>query len=136
MLEEIKVVLRKYDDVCPKDLPPRLPPICKGHEFKIDLEEDMPLVHRPLYKLSPLELQQAKKQIEYMLKHGFIQPSDSPYGAPVLFAPKKDGGLQFCIDYRWLNKKNGREKISSTPPKGDVRPAGVMPWCSAKSTSN
>ena len=59
----------------------------------------MPPVHWPLYKLSPLELEEAKKQIEYMLKHGFIRPSDSHYGAPVLFALKKDGGLWFCIDF-------------------------------------
>ena len=62
--EEIKAVLRKYDDVFPKDLPHGLPPICKGHEFKIEPEDDMPPVHWPLYKLSPLELEEARKQIE------------------------------------------------------------------------
>ena len=45
-----------------------------------------------------------------MHEHGFIRPSDSSYGAPVLFAPKKDGGLQFCIDYRWLNKRTVRNQ--------------------------
>ena len=76
-----------------------------GHEFRIDLEDDTPPLHRPFYKLSLLELEEAYKQIQYMLKHGFIHPSDSPYGTPMLFALKKDGGLQFCIDYRWLNKR-------------------------------
>ena len=107
---EIKVVLNEYEDVFPKDLPPGLPPICKGHQFKIELEDETPPVHRLLYNLSPLELVEAKKQIEYMLKHGFIRPSDSPYGAPILFAMKKDGGLRFCIDYRWLNKKTVKNK--------------------------
>ena len=76
-----------------------------GHEFKIDLEDDTPLVHKSLYKLSQLEREEAHKQIQHMLEHGFIRPSDSQYGAPVLFAPKKDSGLWFCIDYPWLNKR-------------------------------
>ena len=70
---------------------------CEGHEFKIDVEDEVPLVHRPLYKMSPLELEEAKKQIESMLEHSFITPSDSRYGAPVLFVPKKDGSLRFVL---------------------------------------
>ena len=81
-----------------------------GHELKIDFEDDTPPIHKPLYKLSSLELEEAHKQIQYMLKHGFICPSDSPYGAPVLLAPKKDGSLRFCIDYRWLNKRTVRNR--------------------------
>ena len=57
----------------------------------------MPPVHRPLYKMSPLELEEAKKQIESMLERGFIRPSDSPYGAPILFVPKKDGAFGFAL---------------------------------------
>ena len=74
-------------------------------------------MHRPIYKLSPFELDEAKKQIEYMLEHGFIQPSESPWGAPVLFAPKKDGGFRFCINYRWLNKKTIRNRYPLPLPE-------------------
>ena len=117
LLVEIRAVLNDYKDVFPKDLPPGLPPIHKGHEFKIELKDDTPPVHRPLYKLSPLELAEAKKQIEYMLEHGFIRPSDSPYGAPVLFPLKKDGGLLFSIDYRWLNKKTVKNRYPLPLPE-------------------
>ena len=47
--------------------------------------------------MSPLKLEEAKKQVESMLEHSFIQPSDSPYGAPVLFVPKKDGAFGFAL---------------------------------------
>ena len=114
---EIKAVLNDYENVFLKDLSLGLPPICKGHEFKIQLEDDAPPVHQPLYKLSPLELAKAKKQIEYMLEHGFIRPSDSPYGAPVLFPPKKDSGLRFCIDYRWLNNKTVKNRYPLPLPE-------------------
>ena len=99
LMEKIEAILKEFEDIFPKDLPLGLPPIHKGHEFKTDLKDNTPPVHRRFYKLSPLELEEARKQIEYMLEHGFIRPSESPYGAPVLFAPKKDNGLRFCIDY-------------------------------------
>ena len=113
----IQDVLCEFKDVFPMDLPTGLPPVRMGHEFKIELDDDTPPVHRPIYKLSPLELAEAKKQIDYMLEHGYIRPSKSPYGAPVLFAPKKDGGLRFCIDYRWLNKKTIRNQYPLPLPE-------------------
>ena len=60
--------------------------------------------------MSPLELEEEKKKIESMLKHGFIRPLDSPYSTPILFALKKDGSLQFYIDYRWLNKETVKNR--------------------------
>ena len=45
-----------------------------------------------------------------MLEHGFICPSNSPYGASALFGTKKDGGLWFCIDYQWLNQKTVKDR--------------------------
>ena len=61
MPESVKDVLREFKDVFPTDLPLGLPPARKGHEFRIDLEDDVPPIHQPLYKLSPLELEEAKK---------------------------------------------------------------------------
>ena len=113
----IKEVLKECADIFPDELPIGLPPVRKGHEFRIDLEDDVPPVHRPLYKLSPLELDEAKKQIEMLLEHQFIRPSESPYGSPVLFIPKKDGGLRFCVDYRWLNKKTIRNQYPLPLPE-------------------
>ena len=54
--------------------------------------------------MSPLELAELKKQLTELIDMGNIQPSKSPYGAPVLFVPKKNGKLRMCVDYRALNK--------------------------------
>lgn len=58
---------------------------------------------RQTYRLSPSELRELKKQIDDLLEKGLIRPSSSPYGAPVLFAPKPDGSLRLVLDYRELN---------------------------------
>ena len=54
--------------------------------------------------MAPAELKELKSQLEEMLEAGFIRPSTSPWGAPVLFVKKKDGSLRLCIDYRQLNQ--------------------------------
>ncbi|KAK4411556.1 Transposon Ty3-I Gag-Pol polyprotein [Sesamum angolense] len=54
--------------------------------------------------MAPLELKELKKQLEELLDKGFIWPSISPWGAPVLFVKKKDGSMRLCIDYRQLNR--------------------------------
>ena len=88
-------VLEAYVNVFPSELPKGVPPIRMGHEFKIDLEDETPPIHLPVYKISPLELTEAINQIQEMLEHELVRPSDSPYVAPILFVPKKDGSLRF-----------------------------------------
>ena len=89
----------------------------KGHEFEIKLEDDITPIHQPLYTMSPQELQEVKDQIQLMLEHGFIWPSDSSYVSPVSFVPKKDGSLRFCIDYHWLNKQTVKNRYLLPLPK-------------------
>ena len=55
------------------------------------------------YRFSPLELEELRKQVTEFLSKGIVTPSNSPFGAPVLFIPKPGGGLRFCLDYRALN---------------------------------
>ena len=108
MPQEIEAVLKEFEDIFPKDLPPGLPPIHNGYEFKIDLEDYTPLVYWPIYKLSLLELEEARKQIEHMLEHEFIRPAESPYGALVLFAPKKVVVYAFALTTGGSTRKMSR----------------------------
>ena len=62
------------------------------------------LISIPPYKIAPLESRELKAQLEELLSKGFIRPSISPWGAPVLFVKKKDGSLRLCIDYKELNR--------------------------------
>ena len=71
---QIYAVLVEYDDIFPYELPLGLSPMHQGRQFKINLEDDVPPIYHPLYKMSSLELEVAKKQIESMLEHGFMRP--------------------------------------------------------------
>ncbi|GKA09777.1 putative reverse transcriptase domain-containing protein, partial [Tanacetum coccineum] len=86
----------------PEDFP-RLPPT-RQVEFQIDLVLGAALVARAPYRLAPSELQELSTQLQELSDKGFIRPSSSPWGAPVLFVKKKDGSFRMCIDYRELNK--------------------------------
>ena len=60
--------------------------------------------------MSTQALDELKTQLKELTEHGYIQPSVSPFGAPVLFVPKKDGGFRMCVDYRALNKATIRNR--------------------------
>ncbi|GKF66065.1 putative reverse transcriptase domain-containing protein, partial [Tanacetum coccineum] len=61
-------------------------------------------VARAPYRLAPSEMQELSNQLEELAGRGFIRPSTSPWGAPVLLVKKKDRSFRMCIDYRELNK--------------------------------
>ncbi|GKB23861.1 putative reverse transcriptase domain-containing protein, partial [Tanacetum coccineum] len=73
-------------------------------EFRIDLVPGATLVVKSPYCLAPSEMQELSGQLQALQDKGFIRPSHSPWGAPVLFVKKKDGSFRMCIDYRELNK--------------------------------
>ncbi|GJY01933.1 putative reverse transcriptase domain-containing protein [Tanacetum coccineum] len=73
-------------------------------EFRIDLVPGMTPVGKSPYRLAPSEMQELVKLLQELQDKGFIRPSHSSWGAPVLFVKKKDGALRMCIDYRELNK--------------------------------
>ncbi|GKA33899.1 putative reverse transcriptase domain-containing protein, partial [Tanacetum coccineum] len=82
---------------------PGLPPVHQV-EFQIDLILGAASVARAPYRLAPSEMQELSNQLQELADRGFIRPSTSPWGAPVLFVKKKDGSFRMCIDYQELNK--------------------------------
>ncbi|GJP37246.1 hypothetical protein CLOM_g21675 [Closterium sp. NIES-68] len=106
---KIKELLKEFQDILPDDLPNELPPY-RTHQHEIVEEPGSKPTFRAPYRLSPTELTDMRKQIEYLLAKGLIRPSTSPYGAPVLFTPKPDGSLRMSIDYRALNKQTIKNK--------------------------
>jgi hypothetical protein len=94
-------VVRDFPDVFLEELP-GMPPD-KEVEFVMDLlPGTAPISKRP-YKISVEELKELKKQLTELQEAGYIRPSSSPWGAPVLFVQKKDGSQRMCVDYRSLN---------------------------------
>ncbi|GJX03860.1 putative reverse transcriptase domain-containing protein [Tanacetum coccineum] len=82
-----------------KGLPPQ-----RQFEFRIGLIPGATPVAKSPYRLAPSDMQELSKQLKELQDKGFIRPSHSPWGAPVLFVKKKDGSMRMCIDYRELNK--------------------------------
>ncbi|WMV23972.1 hypothetical protein MTR67_017357 [Solanum verrucosum] len=78
---------------------PGMPPD-RDIDFCIDFEPSTHPISIHLYRMAPADLRELKAQIQELLDKGFIRPSASPWGAPVLFVKKNDGSMRMSIDYR------------------------------------
>ncbi|KAJ1599434.1 hypothetical protein NDA14_001956 [Ustilago hordei] len=74
------------------------------HDLHLELIEGGKPPQGPLYLKGPKEMSELRRYLDENLEKGFIRPSKSPARSPVLFIPKKDGGLRLCVDYRGLNE--------------------------------
>ena len=97
----IPLELEKFQDVFSVEDAGKLPSH-QGGDHAIETTNDPP--YGPLYNLSNTELAALREYLDAALAKGWIRHSTSPAGAPILFVPKKDGGLRLCVDYRGLNK--------------------------------
>ena len=96
------LILQEFRDVFPEELP-ELPPK-REFDFSIDIKPGAEPQSKAPYRMTTTEMYELKVQLQELLDKGFIRPSVSPWGAPVIFVKKKDGTLRLCIDYRMLNK--------------------------------
>ena len=102
-------VVREFPDVFFSEVLPGPPPD-RQLEFTIDLEPGAAPVSKVPYRMAPKELEELKIQLQELMDLGFVRPSVSPWGAPVLFVKKKDGLMRMCIDYKELNKLTLKNK--------------------------
>jgi len=104
---EIILVVFHYPDVFSEitGLPPN-----REVEFSIDLVPGTQHIDKAPYRMASTKLRELKEQLQELLDQGFIHPSVSPGGAPVLFVKKKDGSMRMCIDYRKLNRVTIKNK--------------------------
>jgi transposase InsO family protein len=99
----LEALLAEYADVMSgiPDGAPQPPPRAVDHAIALTPGAEPP--HRGVIRLAQPELAELRRQLTELLAKGYIRPSLSPFGAPVLFAKKKDGTLRLCVDYRRLN---------------------------------
>jgi hypothetical protein len=95
-------VVNEFLDVFPKELP-GMPPD-RDIEFVIELKPGTALIYKTPFRMTTPELVELKEHIKELLEKGFIHPSSSPWGAPMIFVPKKDATQRLCMDYRALNE--------------------------------
>ena len=95
-------VVCDYEDVFLNKLPGL--PLSRDVDFCIKLHPGTSPISMTPHRMALVEVQELKVQLNELLDKGFIRPSTSPWGSPVLFAKKKDKTLRLCIDYQQLNK--------------------------------
>jgi hypothetical protein len=98
-LKDVPEVYHEFADVFSRQKADTLPPH-QDCDLKINIDEGAKVAVGPIYPLSKFELKILPEFIDENLKTGFIYPSNSPFGAPVLFIKKKDGSLRLCVDFR------------------------------------
>ncbi|GJP51390.1 hypothetical protein CLOM_g10544, partial [Closterium sp. NIES-68] len=98
-----------------------LPPE-REHDHKIELEPGAQPSFHTQWRLTQPELDELRRQLDYLLEKGFVRPSMSPFAAQILFTPKKDGSLRMCIDYRALNRATILASLSYPACRGTHRP--------------
>ncbi|KAJ9514703.1 hypothetical protein QJQ45_028419 [Haematococcus lacustris] len=105
--QALNALLDEYADVFAPitSLPPERP---VGHAIPLVPDARPSVV--PQYRMSQDEHAELKKQVQDLLAKGMIEPSSSPFAAPILFVKKKSGELRMCLDYRQLNKITIRDQ--------------------------
>jgi hypothetical protein len=101
-------VVNEFPDVFPKEFP-GMPPD-QDIEFVIELKLGTTPIYKTPYRMATPELAELKEHIKKLLEKGFIHPSSSLWGAPVIFVLKNDGTQRLCVDYRALNEVTVKNK--------------------------
>jgi hypothetical protein len=101
-------VVNEFQDVFPEELP-GMPPD-RDIEFVIELKPGTAPIYKTPFRMTTPELAELKEHIRELVKKGFICPSSSPWGAPVIFVLKKDDTQRLCVDYRALNEVTIKNK--------------------------
>ena len=116
---QLSACLEAFQDCLTDQLPAGLPSH-RDVDHEIDVEPGATPPSRPCFRLPQPDLDELQRQLEGLLRQGFIQQSKSPYGAPVLFVKKADGSLRLVCDWRQLNKnhKKIRHVFPTSSPIG------------------
>jgi hypothetical protein len=109
-VESLKQIpmIKEYPNIFPEELP-GLPPN-RDIKFAIDLAPGTTPIAKKPYRMAATELAKLNKQLSELEQKGYVRPSSSPWGAPVLFVKKKDGSMRLCVDYRALNEVTIKNK--------------------------